>query len=181
MKIYTRRGDDGRTELPGGERVPKSAPLTTALGALDELNAHLGLCVQCAGTPAAVREVLEPVQAELLAMGALLAGAGGEWALDGAVARLERQIDEQTQKLPALRHFVLPGGCESAGRLHVARCVCRRAERAAVAAAEAARAEVGRAVPAVVLRYLNRLSDLLFTLARVASAADGAGDALWAP
>jgi cob(I)alamin adenosyltransferase len=178
-KVYIKVGDEGFTFRPGGQRVPKSDPAVEAVGTIDELNAHLGLCLAGAGELAPVREAIAPVQSGLLTVGALLAAAGTQERpsvnLDEtAVAGMERQIDRMTAKLPELTHFILPAGCELACRLHVARTVCRRAERRAVALAEA-----GAPVPPEVLRYLNRLSDLLFTAARCADQAAGQADVVW--
>ena len=181
MSLYTRTGDDGTTGRPGGRRVPKSDPLVRANGAVDELNAHLGLCLVQAAADGLqpVVEALEPVQPELLAAGALLAAVGavaptGVSLDDDDVTRMERQIGQIASSLPELTAFVLPRGTELSCRLQVARTVCRRAERVVVAAAQA-RADV----PPVVLKHLNRLSDLLFALARLALHAAGQEDAPW--
>ncbi len=181
MKLYTKTGDDGTTGRPGGGRTSKSDPLVAAGGAVEELNAHLGLCLAHASAEDAVRivEALGTVQSDVLAAGALLAAVGtGERpgaSLDAScVDRMEREIDEAHASLPALKSFVVPGGAELTCRLHVARTVCRRAERAVVAAADG-----GADVPAVVLQYLNRLGDLLFVLARLANRAAGAEEEPW--
>ncbi len=179
MRLFTKTGDDGTTGRPGGGRIGKDDPRVSALGAIDELNTHLGLCLQCGAADARLREALEPVQRELLAAGALLAAAGTDARPnvrldDAAVARMEGQISDIEGRLPKLEHFIVPGGGEAACRLHVGRAVCRRAERAAVAARNAA-----DDVPSVVLRYLNRLSDLLFVLARAANADAGIEDTPW--
>jgi cob(I)alamin adenosyltransferase len=210
MPIYTRKGDAGDAHRPGGRRVRKSDALLEALGSLDEFNAHLGWCLQCAAgavaqakrkrsgrgegkslgrtpitdTAAAYRDIIEaltPLQGELMAMGALLAAAGRAGdpgvSLDpSAVARMEKQIDAAWAALPELRHFILPGGGEMSCRLHVARTVCRRAERRVVAAVDA-----GAPAPSVVLQHLNRMSDLLFAMARLADHAGGEEDRLWTP
>jgi len=177
MKLYTRAGDDGFTTRLGGKRVHKSDITIEALGTVDELNAHLGLCVQSAEAAKQdeIRDALAPLQNELLVIGTLLAtgevnSVPSATLDDSAVRRMERQIDAICAKLPELKQFILQGGCELSCRLHVARTVCRRAERTVVAASEA-----GTKIPALGLCYLNRLSDLLFTLARLANHNAGAG------
>ncbi len=175
-RIYTRGGDKGETSLGDGSRVPKLDCRIGAYGAVDELNSLVGLAL-AAEPPEEVREVLARVQNELFDVGADLAvpyGAGdGRLRIDGAkVERLEELCDRFNAELPELRSFVLPGGGELAARLHVARAVCRRAERDALAAAQ----EVE--INPLVLVYLNRLSDLLFILARTAAGGD---DPLWKP
>jgi len=183
MKVYTRTGDDGCTNGPDGRRVGKNDPGVVAVGDVDELNSHLGLCAASAGgsdAQVSVVQALAPIQAELFAVGATLAAARGEGPFealldDSAVGRMEQQIDAAIDRLGQLRHFVIPCGCELACRLHVARTVCRRAERAVAAYADTA------AVPAVVLRYLNRLGDLLFVLARLANRQAGVAETPWPP
>jgi len=167
MKIYTKTGDRGETGLIGGSRVLKSALRVEAYGEVDELNAVLGYIV--AKLPgAALRETLVEIQRDLFAIGAQLADPKGqldrraEKAVlhDGRVSDLEVLIDRLDAGLPPLRAFILPGGTEAGALLHLARAVCRRAERRMVALAQEA------ALPPVLLAYLNRLSDLLFVLAR---------------
>jgi cob(I)alamin adenosyltransferase len=170
MRIYTRTGDDGTTGLGGGARVPQAAPAGEALGAVDELNATLGAArAHDPGGP--LHAELATIQSRLLAIGARLAGAGGESVGDDDVATLERWIDRLEDDLPPIGGFVLPGATAQGARLHVARTVCRRAERRAVALRRAAPVE-----PAVV-RYLNRLGDLLFVMARWYDRRDGAAPA----
>jgi len=175
-RIYTRGGDAGETSLGDGSRVPKSDARVLAYGVVDELNSHLGL-VLAADPPAELRRPLERIQNELFDLGADLAVpyAAGDGRLrveQPMIDRLERECDELNEQLEPLRSFVLPGGVEAAARLHVARTVCRRAE-----------IEVLTALPAGVnplaLVYLNRLSDLLFILAR--SANRGGEEPLWRP
>lgn len=178
-RIYTRGGDSGETSLGDGARVPKTDPRIEAYGAVDELNSALGWAL-VAAPPGEVREWLELVQNELFDLGAdLSVPPGGERerlrVSPGQVERLERWCDHANERLEPLRSFVLPGGGELAARLHVARTVCRRAERRAV---ELARAQ--EASPAA-LAYLNRLSDLLFILARAANADAGLPEPLWKP
>lgn len=180
MKIYTRTGDDGTTGLIGGVRVRKCDARLDVYGTIDELNGLLGLAAVAA--PPDVRDALLPVQQELFVLGSHLAAPDAPpdspWLppLDEQmVARLEMQIDHWTDRLPPLRNFILPGGSETAARLHVARAVCRRAERLAVDFS------LDRPVPTLVLTYLNRLSDWLFVLARFANQLAGIDDVPWQP
>jgi cob(I)alamin adenosyltransferase len=177
-KIYTRGGDAGETSLGDGSRVSKLDERIAAAGTVDELNAAIGV-VLAGGSPPAIREVLLRVQNELFDLGADLAvPIAHEDRLrvtQEQVDRLEEECDRFNSDLPELRSFVLPGGGEPAARLHVARTVCRRAEREALAASGA------HDVNPLTLVYLNRLSDLLFILARAANAADGHEEPLWRP
>lgn len=170
MALYTGSGDDGFTVRGDGKRVSKADAVVEAVGAVDELSAALGACLAEADRRGAdaVAADLDEAQRQLLAVGALLAGrsAGGEGPV-AAVTAMEHRIDEVERALPPLRTFLLPGGCELACRLHAARTVCRRAERRVAA--------VGSAAPAA-MRYLNRLSDLLFVLARLANRDAGVSD-----
>jgi cob(I)alamin adenosyltransferase len=177
MKIYTRTGDDGTTGLFGGGRVGKDDPRIAAYGSLDELNACLGAC-RAAGLPPRLDEAVARMQHELFALGAELATVdaathGVATLSHESVTRLERLIDELQEQLPALRVFILPGGSAGGAALHVARCVCRRAERELIA--------LNRVTPVrpTVLQYVNRVSDALFVLARAANAAAGVGDSPW--
>lgn len=176
MKIYTRMGDDGTTGLFGGHRVPKSDARIDCYGTVDELNAALGLAA-CAS--ADVAKLLRPVQNDLFVIGAHLATpeAGKSAALptldESAIARLEMEIDSAEAELPPLKQFILPGGSEPAARLHLARTVCRRAERLIVRFAE------DRPVPAILITYLNRLSDWLFVQARYVNHKLGMADIPW--
>jgi len=181
MKLYSRKGDDGSTAQLGGQRVRKSDAHCEAAGTIDELAAHLGRCVQLAGGEGQeeVLGALAPAQGELFAGGSVLAAAGTGAkpgaALDaGATARLEQCIDKAMENLPALKTFILPGGCELACELHVARTVCRRAERRLMALTGA-----GVEAPPELLKYVNRLSDLLFALSRTANAAAGIEEQQW--
>jgi len=192
-KIYTRTGDDGRTGLADGSRAGKDEPRVCAYGEVDEANSAVGLAV-CAcpedDAGGALRATLARIQNDLFDVGADLATPRKADEREGEalrvtpeqVERLERLIDEHNEALGPLESFVLPGGSELASRLHLARAVTRRAERAACALR---RAE-GEGVSATPAIYLNRLSDLLFVLARVANARrggawGGAGDVLWKP
>lgn len=181
-RIYTRTGDAGSTRLVTGQSVSKASPRVEAYGGVDELNAVLGLArLETAGDQD-LDPILARIQNDLFDLGADLAtpvNGGPASALrivDSQVERLEREIDGLNAALSPLTSFVLPGGSATAARLHLARTVCRRAERSAVAFAEAESA--GDHGPA--LRYLNRLSDLLFVAARFANA-KGPGDVLWRP
>jgi cob(I)alamin adenosyltransferase len=178
-RIYTRAGDAGETSLGDGSRVAKSDPRIEAYGTVDELNSALGLAL-AGGLPGEFQPWLEEIQNDLFDLGAdlsvPLAGARERLRVTAAqVERLERLCDRVNERLDPLKSFVLPGGGEAAARLHLARTICRRAEREAVALAEAA--DVNPAA----LAYLNRLSDLLFILARAANAAAGAPEPLWRP
>ena len=181
LKIYTKTGDRGTTGLFGGGRVAKNDARVEAYGDVDELNAALGLARAIELMPR-IDEVLVPLQRDLFAIGALLATpdpAKMREQLTKArideerVAELERAIDDGERELEPLRSFILPGGTPKAAALHVARTVCRRAERRVVALQEDVE------LPELVVMYLNRLSDLLFVLARVANRRAGAGEVTW--
>jgi cob(I)alamin adenosyltransferase len=176
-RIYTRAGDRGETSLGDGSRTSKLDCRIGAFATVDELNAHIGVAL-AGELPDALRPPLERVQNELFDVGADLAvpygvGDGRLRVAQEQVDALERDCDRFNAELPELRSFVLPGGSEAAARLHVARTVCRRAERDALAAAQ----EVE--IDPLVLVYLNRLSDLLFILARTANL--GREEPLWKP
>lgn len=181
MKIYTRTGDGGETGLFGGGRVPKGHRRVEAYGTVDELNAVLGLCVELVSQQD-IREKLLRLQHDLFAVGASLAtpNAGGGRSRPalpplprGRVEEMERWMDQADEELPTLRSFVLPGGSPGAAVLHLARTVCRRAERAVVRLAGEEVVEDG------VVPYLNRLSDLLFVLARLENHRSGKSDVVW--
>ncbi len=183
MKIYTKTGDTGDTGLFGGGRVPKSHPRVEAYGDVDELNATIGVA-RATGSPPdpQIDALLVHVQQDLFAIGALLATPDRErmrMHLDKAkidqerVAELERAIDAADAELEPLRAFILPGGSPKAAALHVARTVCRRAERRIVDIADEME------IPPLVIVYLNRLSDLLFTLARLANKRASAEETAW--
>jgi cob(I)alamin adenosyltransferase len=175
-RIYTGGGDRGETSLGDGSRVPKLDCRIAAFGAVDELNSHVGLAL-AAELPAELRETLRRVQNELFDLGADLSvpfGVADRLRIsEDHIERLEQDCDRFNAELSELKSFVLPGGSEAAARLHVARSVCRRAEREALAAAE--ELDISR----LALVYLNRLSDLLFILARTANA--GGEEPLWKP
>lgn len=181
MKIYTKTGDTGQTGLFGGGRVAKSHPRVGAYGDVDELNSAIGLAMAIAPLPR-IDDVLAPIQHDLFAIGALLATPDREKMQrhlekanvdDARIDQLERAIDAGDEELEPLKAFIMPGGTPKAAALHVARTVCRRAERHVVDLAS------DEEIPAVVVIYLNRLSDLLFTLARVANRAGGSGEVEW--
>jgi cob(I)alamin adenosyltransferase len=178
-RIYTRGGDRGETSLGDGSRVPKTDPLVEAYGSVDELNAMLGLALAAPDLPAEIADVLRRVQNELFDLGADVSVPHGDDRKqrlridDRRVEALEGLCDRFNADLPELRSFVLPGGSDAASRLHVARAVCRRAERRAIAASGE------RELNPAALAYLNRLSDLLFILARAANA--GGDEPLWKP
>lgn len=171
-KIYTRTGDDGSTGLGDGARVGKDSLRVTAYGTVDEANSTIGLLL-AADVPDDIRGLLTTVQHQLFDLGGELCIPGHAAIEDADIERLEQQLDHYNDDLPPLKDFILPGGGEAAARCHIARTVVRRAERESVALA---RVETVR--PQAV-RYLNRLSDLLFVLARVLARASGHGEVLW--
>jgi cob(I)alamin adenosyltransferase len=177
-KIYTRGGDAGETSLGDGSRVSKLDARIAAYGTSDELNSAIGV-VLAGDCPASIRDVLRRVQNELFDLGADLSVPveveGRLRVTQAQIDRLEEDCDRLNAELPELKSFVLPGGSEAAARLHVARTICRRAEREALAAADV------EPVNPLTVVYLNRLSDLLFILARTANAADGYEEPLWRP
>jgi cob(I)alamin adenosyltransferase len=178
MKIYTKTGDKGETGLPGGGRVPKDATVTEVCGTVDELNTVLGLA-RAASLPEDVAGLLDRVQSQLFDLGAEVARLGAETdsrcrIVPADIRALEEAIDRFDAELPPLRNFILPGGIFAAAELHFARAVCRRAERSLVG--------LLREVPALSpesLIYLNRLSDLLFVLARLVNARAGQAETIW--
>jgi cob(I)alamin adenosyltransferase len=185
-KIYTRTGDAGSTALGTGERVPKHSARIAAYGTVDETNAAIGMVrIHLAGADADVDAILGRIQNDLFDLGAdLTMPERSEKApareplriVDAQVKRLEDEIDRLNGDLKPLRSFVLPGGSPAAAALHVARTVCRRAERCIVELAE----QPGEHVSAPALKYINRLSDLLFVASRYVNAR-GEGDVLWVP
>jgi cob(I)alamin adenosyltransferase len=177
-KIYTRGGDAGETSLGDGSRVSKLDVRITAYGASDELNSAIGV-VLAGECPPALRDALERVQNELFDLGADLSVPvehdGRLRVTQAQIDRLEEDCDRFNADLPELTSFVLPGGSETAARLHVARTICRRAERDSLAATNVVQ------INPLAIVYLNRLSDLLFILARAANAAGGREEPLWRP
>ena len=183
-RIYTRTGDKGMTRLASGESVDKFDPRVEAYGAVDETNACVGLCRLHTELDSDLDAMLGRIQNELFDLGADLAtpdrpGKALGWEplriVDGQVDRLEQEIDGLNERLGPLTSFILPAGTALATHLHLARTVCRRAERIAVRLHD----QPGEAVSPAAIRYLNRLSDLLFVMARHANRADG--DVLWTP
>ena len=173
-KIVTRTGDDGTTGLGDGSRVPKQHLRIETLGTVDELNSQLGLLL-CEPLIEDVRTLLLGIQHTLFDLGGELSVPGRTVLNEVQVAELESAVERLNADLPPLKEFILPGGSRAAALCHVARSACRRAERCAFALAAT------EMVSPVSLRYLNRLSDLLFVLARALNRAAGAGDTLWRP
>jgi len=171
-KITTRTGDRGETGLGDGSRVSKDSPRVRALGELDELNSAIGL-LAAESPPPDVAEVLSQVQHDLFDLGGEVSIPGHALLAEAAVARLEATIEAWNAELPPLKEFILPGGTRAAAAAHLARTVCRRAERAVVALGE--KEKIGE--PA--RRYLNRLSDLLFIAGRRLNRAAGRADVQW--
>ncbi len=181
MKIYTRTGDKGQTSLLGGQRVAKDSLRIEAYGTIDELNSHLGLLRDHAHGRR--DELLIPIQERLFSLGSRLASGSEEQAgkfkvpqiTDVDIIAMEAEMDRMDAELPEMRNFILPGGHLAASQAHVCRTVCRRAERLTVSLA------ASEEVPEIVVRYLNRLSDLLFVLARHLAHVDGVADTPWKP
>jgi cob(I)alamin adenosyltransferase len=181
VKIYTKTGDRGDTGLFGGGRVPKDHPRVSAYGEVDELNSFLALARATDPMPR-IDDILLPIQRDLLAIGALLATpdpvkmrehlAKARVDVD-RISQLERAIDDADLELTALKAFIIPGGSPKSAALHVCRTVCRRAERAVVGLQES------ESIPELAVVYLNRLSDLLFTLARLANRQAGLAEETW--
>ncbi len=175
MKIYTKTGDSGTTSLFGGERVPKYHPRIEACGSIDELNAHLGMVARRA--PNQFLQIIQTIQRDLFIIGSNLATRNTSATLptlrQDTVAWLEQRIDEYNAQLPELHTFILPGGSLAGATCHVARTICRRAERRVV---ELHNIE---SINPVFIKYLNRLSDFLFQLARVMNQADHQPELLW--
>jgi cob(I)alamin adenosyltransferase len=175
MKIYTRTGDHGQTSLFGGTRVAKHDPRIEAYGTVDELSSHLGLA-RALSLPAATDSTLADVQRDLFEIGAHLASPGTSrfpGVETSRIEALERSIDSMEQELTPLTSFILPGGCPAAAQLHIARTVCRRAERCVVALDDHSAATLST------IAYLNRLSDYLFVTARFANLKAGIEDVPW--
>jgi cob(I)alamin adenosyltransferase len=181
MKIYTRRGDDGTTGLLGGKRVPKHHGRIEAYGNIDELNSYIGLIADLLpGTTH--KSLLREIQDRLFVIGSHLAldpTHEGKMSLpeiaEGDVAKLELAMDEMDGILPEMKHFVLPGGHPTVSHCHIARCVCRRAERSLTYLNEL------EPVSGVILHYINRLSDYLFVLARMVALESGTEEIPWKP
>ena len=179
MKIYTRKGDDGTTGLLGGERVKKHHLRVEAYGTVDELNSHLGM-LRALSNKGQIIETLAEVQNRLFTAGSTLATApDADFVIPGLeeedVAFLEKAIDSMDNELPELKNFILPGGSAEGAQAHIARCVCRRAERLVVYLNE------DESIDPLIIQYLNRLSDYLFTLARFLDHINGGKEITWAP
>lgn len=171
-RIYTRTGDDGSTGLGDGSRTAKDSARVTAYGTVDETNSAIGIVLAC-DIPEPVRDVLVAVQHQLFDLGGELCIPGHAAIFDADIDRLESRLDHFNADLPALKDFILPGGGMAAAHCHLARTLCRRAERETVTLAgqEPVRPEA--------VRFLNRLSDLLFVIARVLARASGHGEVIW--
>jgi cob(I)alamin adenosyltransferase len=172
--ITTRTGDDGSTGLGDGSRTRKDHARVQAMGDVDELNSHIGLLV-CENTPESVREELLRIQHDLFDLGGALCIPGFNNLSETQLLRLDQCITDHNETLPRLQEFILPGGCKASAQCHIARTVCRRAERWVVTLAS------HEVVPDLLQRYLNRLSDLLFVLARVINRHNGQADVMWNP
>ncbi len=172
-KIYTRTGDDGTTGLGDGSRVPKDGPRVEAYGTVDELNSSIGLLLAVPGLPDAVQECLIDIQHELFDLGGELCIPGHRVISAQHVERLERELDGFNEALPPLKEFILPGGGPAAAACHLARTIARRAERRIWTLAKI------ETVSPEVTKYLNRLSDLLFVLARVLVRHERGSEVLW--
>ena len=171
-KIYTKTGDDGTTGLGDGSRVAKDSARVAAYGTVDEANSMIGVLL-AVELPDDVRELLTTIQHQMFDLGGELCIPGHAAIQDGDVEQLEQRLDHYNDALPALKDFILPGGGEAAARCHLARTIVRRAERECVTLSH------HDAVRPQAIRYLNRLSDLLFVLARVLARRDGHGEVLW--
>ncbi len=180
MKIYTKKGDKGNTSLIGGTRVPKYHLRIETYGTVDELNAYIGL-IRDHDIDEASRQLLKEIQDRLFTIGSSLASDPENSKMkipdlkESDVEKLETAIDQINEALPALKSFILPGGHKAASYCHIARCVCRRSERYAVHLAEE------EFVPDLVIKYLNRLSDYIFVLARKITHDKGGEEVAWSP
>ena len=172
-KIYTRTGDDGSTGLGDGSRIGKDALRVEAYGTVDEANSCIGLVLASEGVADDIRDLLTSVQHQLFDLGGELCIPGHAAIDDADIDRLEQRLDHYNDDLPPLRDFILPGGGDAAARCHIARTVVRRAERMTVALSR------HEDVRPQAIRYLNRLSDLLFVLCRVLARASGHGEVTW--
>lgn len=172
-KIYTRTGDDGTTGLGDGSRVAKNSLRVDAYGTVDEANSAIGVVLACDSVPQGIRSTLTDVQHDLFELGGELCIPGHCAVKDEFIERLERELDALNAHLPALKEFVLPGGGQAAAACHLARTVVRRAERVTITLANS------EDVRPEAVRYLNRLSDLLFVVARVLARADTGQEILW--
>ena len=172
-KIYTRTGDDGSTGLGDGTRAPKECARVEAYGTVDEANSAIGVVLAIATLPAALNQCLTEVQHDLFDLGGELCIPGHRIITDAYVERLEAELDGFNENLPPLKDFILPGGGPAAAACHVASAVCRRAERRCWALARVEEVSPGA------LKYLNRLSDLLFVIARVLARHEQGSETIW--
>ncbi len=179
IKIYTKTGDKGETSLFGGKRLPKNHIRIEAYGTVDELNSYIGL-VRDLASDDKIRDFLKKVQDRLFTIGSNLASDPSKDMItpdltEADISAIEQQIDQMNEILPPLKHFILPGGHSTVSFCHIARCVCRRAERQVVALA------MEESVEAIIIRYLNRLSDYLFVLGRKVGYDLGIEEVKWTP
>ena len=187
MKIYTKKGDSGSTQLVGGTPIFKSHPRLEAYGTVDELNSQLGLCLLQLEELPTIRQSVLRFQNELFNLGSLLACDNPEWIknlppiTENMIAKAELEIDEMTASLPELKNFILPGGSTAAAHLHIARTICRRAERATVLLQDVLQIEEQPESEEIkmAIKYLNRLSDWFFVAARFANYKLEIKDQLW--
>ncbi|WP_372764727.1 cob(I)yrinic acid a,c-diamide adenosyltransferase, partial [Litorivivens sp.] len=174
-KIYTRTGDDGTTGLGDGSRIDKDAPRMEAIGTVDEINSHVGVLVAALADEDEYRPLLSQIQHDLFDLGGELAVPGFTLITDERITALENELDRLNESLPPLKNFILPGGNLAAAHCHLARVVCRRAERCVITLSKT------DSINEPVRKYLNRLSDLLFVLARLIARRDGGQEVLWQP
>ncbi len=174
MSIYTRTGDTGTTSLFGGKRVLKCEELVDAYGSIDELNSWVGLVTADSAISPEQKEFLQKIQSDLFNIGGSLAGWPVELApIETRVAEMEVAIDVMEEKLPELKNFIIPSGSTGGARVHLARSVARRVERQVVALSQKQKVDLR------IIKYLNRLSDLLFVLARTINKKSGASETIW--
>ena len=180
-KIYTRTGDDGTTGLGDGQRVPKNHERVEAYGDVDELNSAIGVLLAVSGLPKVVFDCLTEIQHELFDLGGELCIPGSRVITAAQIVRLEQELDAFNEPLPPLKDFILPGGGPMAAACHLARTVARRAERRvwSLAQLEESAATSNATINSEALRYLNRLSDLLFVIARVLVRHERGSEVLW--
>ena len=173
MSIYTKTGDNGTTALYGGKRVPKCEELVDLYGSIDELNSWIGLVTSCPEIYD-IRSFLGEIQTDLFLIGSTLSGWKGSHAkLNGRIGEMEARIDNMEKNLPGLSSFIIPGGSQLGSFIHITRSICRRAERQTVAFSQK------KSIDPVIIRYLNRLSDLFFVLARVVNKLDNIPEKIW--
>ncbi len=172
-KIYTKTGDDGTTGLGDGTRVPKDSSRVAAYGTVDEANSAIGVVLAESSVPPDIRSILVEVQHDLFELGGELCIPGHSAISDEFIRRLERELDALNENLPTLKEFILPGGGRAAAACHLTRTIVRRAERTTITLAD------DEPVRAEAIKYLNRLSDLLFVVARILARAESGEEVLW--